>query len=316
MPNPNFLFFAAAVIVAAWFLTRPREAEALKRLQRYMSKETGGDRSKAGRFSIYHKLDTKMERVPAFKKLFNAIEQNLIMANLPIKTSEFLIGVMILSVTLLIVQIIMTGGYHPMSPLVVPGGMLLSFVLLKMYIQLRIGRIRGQLKLAISMLANNLKAGHSFIQGLRQVTSDLNQPLKSEFELLLNENQLGIPLDVALNNMQKRAPCKELQTLVRGVILQQQTGSNLVFILNTIYQNLQDRDDLRNKISVLTIQGKLSGLICVAIPFLLLWFMSATQPDYTDVLFNTPLGQTLLKLCGFMIFLGSFFIMKIVSFKF
>ncbi len=295
-----------------------REPPVFRRMKRYIVKSqiTTGKAKGGNRPSFYQAIDNKMERVPIVKVLFNHIEQNLSMANIPVKTSEFLIAVLILIVTAQVVEFFIVGGYHYSSPLVLAASLIFSFGFLKVYIRLRIGRIRKQLKLAISMMANNLKAGHSFIQAMRQVCTDLAQPLKGEFEILMNENRLGIPLDVALNNMLKRVPCKELETLVRGVILQQETGSNLVFILNTICQTLQDRDELRSKIDVLTVQGKISGVLCVCIPFLLFWYIHVSQPDYTEVLLHTQMGQTLLALCGFMIFLGTFCIIKIVSFKF
>lgn len=314
MSTTTFLIVQVTLVLAVWLIMSRRGSKPLKRLQRYVirSKEETG---KGGRPNLYQSLDVKMERTPAFKELFNAIESHLTMANIPVKTSEFMIAVLILMVTALVVQFLLT-GFSYTSPLVLVGALILAFGFLKVYIQIRIGKIRKQLKLAISMLANNLKAGNSFIQGMRQLTTDIDQPLKGEFELLLNENQLGIPLDQALNNMLKRVPCKELETLVRGVILQQQTGSNLVYILNTIYQTLQDRDDLRNKIHILTIQGKLSGALCTAIPFLLFGFFHVSQPDYTGMLLYTPLGQKMLMLCGFLIMLGGYFIFRIVQFKF
>lgn len=311
-----FLLVGITMVSAVWVLLGRGGSYQLKRLGRYIliaSKQTEG---KKGKPNLYQAIDQKLDRVPVIKTLFNYIERHLTMANIPVKTSEFLIAVLVLMVTALVVQILLTGGVHYLSPLVLAGALLFSFGLLKLYIAIRIGNVRKQLKLAISLLSNNLKAGHSFIQAMRQVTADLTDPLKSEFELLLNENRLGIPLDVALNNMLKRVPCKELQTLVRGVILQQQTGSNLIYILNTIYQTLQDRDELRSRINVLTVQGKLSGVVCVSIPFLLFLYMHKSQPDYTEILLKTQTGNYMLMTCGIMILIGSVIIVRIVRFKF
>ncbi|MBI4179740.1 type II secretion system F family protein [bacterium] len=321
MSTATFFLIQTVLLTAVWIIMGRRASPVLKRLQRYISQSklapaaSGGGQS-AGKVTMYEALDTRMERVPVLKTLFNRVEDLLVRANIPVKTSEFLIAVLILIVTAQIVQFFLVGGYSATSPLVLAGSLILSFGFLKVYIRIRLGKIQKQLKMSISMLANNIKAGHSFTQALRQVTADLEQPLKGEFELLLNENRLGLSLEVALNNMLRRIPCKELETLVQGVILQQQTGSNLVYILNTIYQTLQDRDELRSKISTLTIQGKISGMICVAIPYLLFWFMHMSQPDYTGMLLYTPIGKVLLAFCIFLSFLGTFFIVKIVRFKF
>ena len=314
----TFIFVEASLISAGWLLLRRRGSRSLKRLGRYFVIPSGRGVSAigAGKPSVYQAMDTRMERVPVLRSLFNYIEQQLAMANLPLKTSEFLTAILILMIAALVLQIFLAGGYTAQSPVILVGVPVMSFGFLKLRIRIRMGRIRKQLKLAISLLANHLKSGNSFVQALRQVTDDLDEPLKGEFELLLNENRLGISMEDALNSMVRRVPCKELRTLVQGVMLQHETGSNLVYILKTIHQTLQDRDDLRNKISVLTVQGKLSGVVCVAIPFLLFWLMHKTQPGYADVMVHTETGRRLLMLCGMLILVGSFFILRVVRFKY
>lgn len=312
----TFLLVQVLIAAVVWVIIRRRESGSFKRLDRYIHAGVAQVKEKKKGENIYAALDKKMDRVPVLKTVFNSIDRVLTVANVPVKTSEFLISILVLMVVSLAVQMFLTHGPGPASLGAILGSLLLPFVLLNVHIKLRMGKMRKQLKLCISLLANSMKAGNSFIQALRHVTGDLDEPLAGEFRLLLNENGMGIPIETALNNMARRVPCSEMQALVRGVILQQQTGSNLVHILNTIFQTLQDREELRNKISVLTIQGKISGMVCVSVPVFMFMLMSKAQEGYSDVMMNTPMGHLLLMACGFLMALGSGLIYKIVSFKF
>lgn len=306
----------AAVAVVAWVVLRRQGSGALKRMVRYIPEIEAHTASKKKSGGIYAILDKKMDKVPVLKTIFNTIDRILAVANVPVKTSEFLISIVVLMFTTLVVQIFLSRGVGPASVLAILGSLILPFVALNIHIQLRLGKMRKQLKMCISLLANSMKAGNSFIQAMRHVTGDLDEPLAGEFKLLLNENLLGVPIETALNNMARRVPCPEMKALVRGVVLQQQTGSNLVRILNAIFQTLQDREEMRNKISVLTIQGKISGCICVMVPVALFFLMSKAQDGYSEIMMNTPEGHYLLMACGFLILLGGSLIYKIVAFKF
>ncbi len=311
-----FLLAPVLVVTVVWIILRQRESGPLKRLGRYVHTAAAHTISKKKTGDIYAKLDQRMDKVPVLKTAFNAIDRTLTVANVPVKTSEFLISILVLMVISLIVQIYLSGGAGPASLAAIIGSLVMPFVFLNLYIHLRLSKMRKQLKLCISLLANNMKAGNSFIQAMRSVAGDLDEPLAGEFKMLLNENGLGLPIEDALNNMARRVPCSEMQALVRGVILQQQTGSNLVHILNTIFQTLQDREEMRNKISVLTIQGKISGVVCISVPFFMYLLMSKAQQGYSDVMLNTQSGHYLLIACAFLMVLGSTLIYKIVSFKF
>lgn len=305
-----------AVFAAAFIALRRRGIGALRRMERYIPMTATQTSAKKKSGSIYAALDKKMDKVPVLKTIFNAIDRILTVANVPVKTSEFLISIVVLMFTSLVVQIFWTRGVGPASILAILGSLILPFVVLNIHIKLRLGKMRKQLKLCISLLANSMKAGNSFVQALRHVSGDLDEPLAGQFKMLLNENLLGIPIETALNNMARRVPCDEMKALVRGVVLQQQTGSNLVHILNAIFQTLQDREEMRNKISVLTIQGKISGFVCVMVPVALFFLMSKAQDGYADIMMRSREGHYLLLACGFLILMGGSLIYKIVSFKF
>lgn len=306
-----------AVLLVFLKNVKQRKAQILKRLERYTNPDPGAvEDPKKKSMNIYAKLDKKMDKIPGINTIFNYIERQLLVASAPVKTSEFLISIVVLMFTALLVEFMLVGISVMGIIVVIIGSIFMPFVMLNVYIQMRIAKMRKQLKLCISLLANNMKAGNSFIQGLRYVTADMEEPLAGEFRILLNENLLGLSIETALKNMAKRIPCGEMQALVRGVVLQQQTGSNLVHILNTIFQTLQDREEMRNKISVLTIQGKISGFVCGMVPVALFFLMKAAQDGYGEVMLHTPEGHYLLIACGLLMSIGAFFIYKIVAFKF
>lgn len=310
------LFAETLALAAAWFLICRRDTGTLKRLSRYVNLKVAGPDGKKRAEDLYEVLDSKMDRLPLTRTIFNYFEQLLTVANLPIKTSEFLIGTVLLMISSLMMQVFLSGGFNAGAVVVLLGSLFLPLAVLKIHIHLRMKKLRRQLKLAISLLANGMRAGNSFVQALRHVSADLEEPLAGEFEFLLNENRLGIPIEEALNNMSRRVPCPEMRSLVRGVIFQQQTGGNLVYVLKTLYQTLQDRDDLRNKISILTIQGKISGVVCISVPFFMFLLMHKSNPAYTQVLLGTQMGHYLLMICALLLVVGSALVYKIVSFKF
>lgn len=312
----TFLIPPLAIAVVIWLMSRSHSADVMKRLERYIHLKTTQMEAQKKSKNIYAAIDKRMDKVPVLKTAFNGIERLLTVANVPVKTSEFLIIILVTMIVVLALQVFLTGGMGMASFGAIMGSIVMPFVILQIRIQLRLAKLRGQLKLCISLLANSMKAGNSFIQALRHITADLHEPLAGEFRLLLNENGLGIPLDAALNNMGRRVPCNEMRALVRGVILQQQTGSNLVAILNSIFNTLQDRDELRNKITTMTLPGKISGGACIMVPFGLFMIMSKAQEGYSEVLLHSHMGHMLILACFVLMVVGSFFIYKIVSFKF
>lgn len=144
---------------------------------------------------------------------------------------------------------------------------------------------------AINLFNRSMKAGHNIQSGLETIATESSDPVKQEFKKLIEELSLGSTLDAALHNLGKRVPIIDLKFFITGLILQRQTGANMVAVLENLAMLVRERLALREKMNAATTQSRWSaGLLC-GLPILfgiVLWFM---KPEYMDVLFNDPTGS-------------------------
>ena len=140
-------------------------------------------------------------------------------------------------------------------------------------------------------------------------------PIGREFGRVFEEQNLGIALDESLRSMTERIPNLDLKFFVTALILQRQTGGDLAEILDKIGELIRDRFRIWGQIQALTGEGRLSGLVLLVLPFVLLVAVYKLNPDYVMVLFKDPLGKQMLGVAAFMQVLGALMIRKIVNIK-
>lgn len=173
----------------------------------------------------------------------------------------------------------------------------------------------AQLSDALQMLARTLRAGQSLSFGFSVVAGEMGLPIGREFTRVFEEQNLGIPLEDSLLNMCKRVPNLDLKFFTTAVILQRQTGGDLAEILDKISELIRDRFRIWGQIQALTGEGRLSGLVLLALPFVLFIAVYQLNPTYITVLFTDPLGKKMLAVAIFMQILGALVIRKIVNIK-
>jgi len=173
----------------------------------------------------------------------------------------------------------------------------------------------SQLPDALEMLARSLRSGQSLASGLGLVASEVNAPLGKEFGRVFEEQNLGIPLDECLESLTRRVPNLDLKFFATAVILQRQTGGDLAEILDKIGSLIRQRFQIWGQIQALTGEGRLSGIVLMALPVLLLLAEFYLNPEYIKVLFTDPLGKKMLFVAVIMQILGALMIRKIVNIK-
>jgi tight adherence protein B len=193
-----------------------------------------------------------------------------------------------------------------------PAGALL-FVMFKR--KRRLSRFGRQLPEALELISRALRAGHSLAAGISLVADEMPEPIRTEFERCYEEQNLGIPLEEALDEMTKRVPNLDLRFFATAVILQRQTGGDLAEILDKIGHLVRERFKIWGQIQALTGEGRLSGIVLLALPPVLFIVMYKLNPEYCMVLFNDPLGQRLLAGAVVMQLLGAYVIRKIIQIK-
>jgi len=200
--------------------------------------------------------------------------------------------------------------------LVVVGIWMLPNLVLKSRKKNKIKAFDEQLNEGLVMISNALKAGYSFLQALAVAADETQDPFSKEFKTLLKELSLGMPMEDGLSNLMDRVPSEDLKLIVNAILIQKDVGGNLSEILENIADTIRERQRIKNEINTLTAQGKLSGMIIMAMPFFLGAVIYLFDNDYILSLFTTLLGRVLLVAALISQVLGWLFIRKIVNIEF
>ncbi len=179
----------------------------------------------------------------------------------------------------------------------------------------RINKFNMQLPEALEMLSRSLRAGHSLGAGFGLIADEMPDPLAREFRRCFDEQNFGVSLEQTLESMTKRIPNLDLRFFATAVILQRQTGGDLAEILDKIGSLVRARFRLAGAIQALTGEGRLSGIVLLALPPGLFVAMMFLNKEYVMKLFTDPMGQWLLGGAIVMQFLGALVIRKIIDIK-
>jgi tight adherence protein B len=179
----------------------------------------------------------------------------------------------------------------------------------------RINKFNAQLPEALEMLSRSLRAGHSLGAGFGLISDEMQDPLAREFGRCFEEQNLGISLEASLEAMTQRIPNLDLRFFATAVILQRQTGGDLAEILDKIGRLVRSRYRLAGQIQALTGEGRLSGIVLLALPPGLFTMMLFINKEYIMKLFTDPMGQWMLGAAILMQLVGAFVIKKIIDIK-
>jgi len=179
----------------------------------------------------------------------------------------------------------------------------------------RLKAFAAQLPDALEMISRTLRAGQSLGFGFNMVSTEMPLPISKEFGRVFEEQNLGIQIDETLRDMTERIPNLDLKFFVTALVLQRQTGGDLAEILDKIGGLIRDRFRIWGQVQALTGEGRLSGVVLLALPFVLFVAVYQLNPDYVMVLFNDPLGTKMLAVAAIMQILGALVIRKIVNIK-
>jgi tight adherence protein B len=181
--------------------------------------------------------------------------------------------------------------------------------------RVRLKRFSGQLSDGLELVARALRAGHSLAAGMHVVAEEMPAPIADEFRRVYEEQNLGIPIEDALKNMCDRVPNLDLRFFVTSVLVQRQTGGDLSEILDKIGYVIRERFRILGQVQALTAEGRLSGVILIALPFALFLVMLYIKPDYVEKLWTHPLGIKMSVSALVAQLLGAIVIKKIVNIK-
>jgi tight adherence protein B len=167
----------------------------------------------------------------------------------------------------------------------------------------------------LQVLASALRAGHSFIGALSVVVNDAPEPARSEFQRVVADEQLGIPIDEALHVVVERMDSRELEQVALVGALQRETGGNTAEVLDQVTDTIRERFELKRTVQTLTAQGRMSRWVLTLLPIVLLLAITLINPGYMHVMYASTAGKALLIISAISVASGSLVIKRIVNIR-
>jgi tight adherence protein B len=167
----------------------------------------------------------------------------------------------------------------------------------------------------LDVVASGLRAGHSIVGALSLVVHDASEPSKTEFQRVVADEQLGVPLEDAFAVVARRMKSRDIEQVALVASLQRETGGNSAEVLDRVTESIRERAALRRLVRGLTAQGRMSRWVVSALPVGLLLVISLLNPEYMKPLFTHTSGKIMLSFAATMIVAGSLVIKKIVDIK-
>lgn len=179
--------------------------------------------------------------------------------------------------------------------------------------EIRFRQFSNLLPEAVDLMSRGLRAGHSISAVLEMVGNEIAEPIGSEFRALQGEQSLGFPMRDSLKNLVERVPINDLRFLATAILLQKESGGNLAQILDKTSNVLRERARLRGQLAIYTAQGRITGYILGAAPFIMFGIISLINHDYEKSLFTDPFGIKMLYFGLGMMVVGILAIRKIID---
>jgi tight adherence protein B len=168
---------------------------------------------------------------------------------------------------------------------------------------------------ALDLMARGLSAGHAFTEALHMVATEMPEPIATEFRKTYDEQNLGLSLKLALENLVHRVPLLDLRMCVTAIMIQRETGGNLSELLEKVAYTIRERFRIMEDLKTLTLSSRWSAWLLCALPIFLAIYMSVANPTYMEVMWRDPRGHNLLFVAAVMQILGMLMVQKIMKIK-
>jgi tight adherence protein B len=320
----------AIFLIAIGIATSGSGSAVSTRLERYASGRDGAAAAAAGSGGLSEMISSsvalaQLNRVVERRDFGANLAREIARADLKIKVSEYLAIWAGAVVGLPLLFVVLSLGLPALrNPIALLIAALIGFMLPRFWLGRRkSGRLNAfnkQLPDTITLLANALRAGSSFLQAIELVVRESRPPVSTEFGRVIREVNLGLPFEQALENMVRRVRSDDLELMATAISIQHTVGGNLAEILDSIAYTIRERVRIKGEIRTLTAQQRLSGYVVGFLPIGLAGFLFVAAPNFMEPMFanppavlGLPAGVVILIFGGFMMFMGFMFIRKIVD---
>src|SRR5439155_11696085 len=147
---------------------------------------------------------------------------------------------------------------------------------------------------ALDLMSRGLTAGHAFSESLQMVSSEMPEPIATEFRKTYEEQNLGLSLKLALENLAQRIPLLDLRLCITAILIQRETGGNLAEILEKVAYTIRERFRIMGDLKTLTTSSRMSAWILCGLPVFVAVAVTFMNPDYMSVLWKDPRGHYLI----------------------
>jgi tight adherence protein B len=323
MTNPNIIILITAgigfiLLLVGMIVSRTSQSVVEERLGRYS--EGGGytgqavvaDRAKEERASPVADF---LDRVGEGSNLFDNIAKNLAQADLKFRASEYLMLIVLAAVMMTFIGYIISSSI----PFAILGGIFGAF-LPQLYVSRsksqRLKKFNNQLGDMLNLMVNGLRAGYSTMQAMEAVSKELPSPISVEFRRVVQEMQLGLSMEDALDHLVRRITSDDLDLVITAINVQREVGGNLAEILDVISYTIRERVRIQGEIAALTAQGRATAWVISALPIILVVLLFLINRPYIMQFFNPETrgcGIPIIVLAGIMVLSGFAVVQKIVK---
>ena len=316
----------AILLIAVGVAMSGRGGSVSSRLERYASARGQSDAAESDdeRESL---IVAGISRVMEGQDLSARLSTELARADLKLRPAEFVTFWLLCPFVFLLIGFLLgfviPGFQNPVAlALIFAAGAYFPRWYLKFRQARRLRAFATQLPDTITLLANSLRAGSSFLQGVELVTREARPPISVEFERVVREMALGMALQPALNNLSRRVASEDLELMVTAINIQSQVGGNLATVLDSIAFTIRERVRIQGEIQVLTSMQRYSGYVITLLPIGLAGILFLISPTYIvpmlqrpPELFGLPMGIIFFAIGLISMGIGYVFIRRIVDIK-
>lgn len=309
-----FLLVVLVVFVSAWMMDQKR-ATARVLHERLSAVQQAAERQPSEELALLR--DELLSEIPALNRLLSRsrrisrLQRFLSQADMKIRAGKFLLIAACCAAVVGLAAFMWTASMFATIALGAIGAAM-PFGYVSFRRSQRFHKFEELFPEAIELLARAVRAGHAFTTALELIANELNEPVAGEFRKLFEEQKFGLPIKDALLNLAERVPIVDVKFFVTAVMLQRETGGNLAEILDKLSYVIRERFKILRQVRVYTAQGRLTMMILMGLPPLLVLMLLFVSPTFIRVLFTDPIGHLLLVIGIVLQTIGFLLIRKII----
>jgi tight adherence protein B len=245
--------------------------------------------------------------------------RELARADLKLKPAEYILTMILVGVAMVPIFWFLGDRGTNRIPIFAMIGFFVGLFIPRIYVRRqqgqRLNRFNDQLADMLNLMVNGLRAGYSTMQAMEAVSKEMPPPISDEFHRVVQEMQLGIPMDVALDNLLRRIPSDDLDLVITAINVQREVGGNLAEILDTISYTIRERVRIKGEIRVLTSQVMYSGRFLAMMPVIISAVLWVLNREYMMEFFNpdNPLPGAIALSIGVIMIASGYFVMTRIA---